>query len=70
MAKTSGKWGAKKAISMGLGYLVPGLGWALGAYTAYELAKAGGLLQSGGYVPGMAAGGGMGGGRPHLVGEM
>ena len=70
VGKTAGKWGAKKAIGMGLGYLVPGLGWALGAYTAYELAKAGGLLQSGGYVPGMAAGGGMGGGRPHLVGEM
>jgi TP901 family phage tail tape measure protein len=70
IAKETGKFGAKRLLA---GTLLAGTGvggLVLGGMLAYDIAKATGVLQSGGYVPGMAAGGGMGGGRPHLVGEM
>jgi len=70
IAKKTGQWGAKRLLA---GALLGGTGIgavAMGGLLAYDIAKATGVLQSGGYIPGMAAGGGMGGGRPHLVGEM
>jgi hypothetical protein len=64
--------GTRVGLSMlGKGVLAAsGVGTAaLAAWTAYDLLKMGGILQSGGYVQPMAGGGSMGGGRPYLVGE-
>ena len=60
----------KGLLARGLGGLVGGpVGWALTAWTVYELMKMGGLMQTGGYIPKMAGGGSMSANRPYLVGE-
>ena len=70
IGKSAGKMGAKKMLGYGIGAMTGVGGLVMGGMLAYDLLKMGGVLQSGGYVPGMAAGGSMGGGHPHLVGEM
>jgi len=62
---------AKKGLlaRAGAGLIGGPVGWALTAWTVYELMKMGGLLQTGGYVPQMAGGGNMSANRPYLVGE-
>jgi len=60
----------KGLLARGIGGLVGGpVGWAMTAWTVYELMKMGGLMQTGGYIPQMAGGGSMSANRPYLVGE-
>jgi TP901 family phage tail tape measure protein len=76
--KAAGKAGILKTGAKGLGRLIPGVGWALLAADAYEYASKGTVMgfdipggnyfANGGYVQGMAAGGGVGG-KPYIVGE-
>tara|TARA_R110002050_G_scaffold152618_7_gene280094 strand:- start:397 stop:3021 length:2625 start_codon:yes stop_codon:yes gene_type:complete len=69
LGKTAGKWGLKR---IGAAALLGGSGiggLVLGGMLAYDVAKATGVLASGGYTQGMAGGGGLSGGKPYLVGE-
>ena len=64
-AKGVGAAGVAKTGAKGLGRLVPGLGWAIIAWEAFNFIS---KMNSGGYVNGRANGG-PAGGRPYMVGE-